>query len=121
MPSRLARWKSATPADRECCGATDAQYVGGYARGSGPEKRAPRHSEWVAGPRQLERKVARTSDIEGAVADPREASSLPERRFLPMWTNANDLQTDTFPGRIPLSPGVSRRHVRRACEPTDPR
>jgi hypothetical protein len=94
-------------------------------RESGPKpKQAPRCSEWVAGPRQLEAQRSAHVGHRREHLRIRRGCSPSPAPFLPMWTNVNDLQTATFarsPGRIPLSSGVWGRHVRTACEPTGPR
>ena len=47
-------------------------------------------------PANSKRKVARTSDIEGNPCGSARGFSPSPAPFLPRWTNANDLQTDTF-------------------------
>ena len=82
---------------------------------------APRHSEWAAGPRQLEAQGSAHVGHRGSSCGSARGFFPSRAPFPADGTNANDLQTDTFARRIPLSAGVSRRHVRRACEPTHPR
>jgi hypothetical protein len=70
---------------------------------------APRRSEWVAGFRQLEAQASADVGHRGEHWRIRERLLPFPAPFLPIWTNANGLQTDVFarsPARISLSAGV---------------